>query len=361
MSSAEDDTAKTFDATPQKLLEARKKGEIAKSADLMTAAGYAGLLVAIMVTGASGIKEAGTALMIMVDQATSLAPLFFSDDVSAPMAGLMLPIISGIAPIFAFPAIGVVVAIFAQRAFVFAPSKLSPKLSRISIIANAKNKFGRSGFFEWIKSFTKLLIYSVCLAFFISLRMPDMIAALHTSPHIVLSLLTELCVFFLFIVVVISLGIGAIDAIWQHFEHLRKNMMSHKEIMDETKNAEGDPYMKQERRQRAMSISQNQMMADVPRADVIIVNPTHYAVALKWNREKGSAPVCVAKGVDEIAKTIREIAQTAGVPIHHDPATARSLHATTKIGEQIEPDFFRAVAAAIRFAENMRQRAKGTI
>jgi len=91
------------------------------------------------------------------------------------------------------------------------------------------------------------------------------------------------------------------------------------------------------------------------------VNPTHYAVALKWSRQPNEAPVCVAKGVDEIAKAIREAAQTAGVPIHSDPPTARSLHATTEIGAQIAPDFYRAVAAAIRFAETMRQRAKGRI
>lgn len=361
MSSGEDDSSKTFDATPQKLLEARKKGEIAKSTDLMTAAGYAGLLVALLMAGASGIREAGTSLMVMIDQATSLAPLFFGDDPSSPMAGLILPVITGLGPLFALPAIGVLLAVFAQRALVFAPSKLVPKLSRISVLANAKNKFGRDGIFEWFKSFVKLVLYSTVLAFFISMRMPDMIGVLHTSPHLVLMLLSELCIAFLFITVLISGAIGAIDAVWQHFSHLRKNMMSHKEIMDETKNSEGDPHMKQERRQRAMAISQNQMMADVPTADVVIVNPTHYAVALKWSKQPNEAPICVAKGIDEIAKAIREAAQGAGVPIHSDPPTARSLHATTEIGDEIAPDFYRAVAAAIRFAETMRQRAKGRV
>ena len=361
MSGPEDESSKTFDATPQKLLEARKKGEIAKSNDLLTAAGYAGLLVALLMAGGTGMREAGTSLMVMVDQATELAPSFFSDDAKSPMAGLMVPVISGLGPLFALPAAGVILAIFAQRALVFAPSKLTPKLSRISILANAKNKFGRDGIFEWAKSFTKLVLYSAVMAAFITTRLPDMIGVLHTSPHLVLLLLSELCIAFLFITVLISGSIGAVDAVWQHFAHLRKNRMSHKEIMDETKNSEGDPHMKQERRQRAMSISQNQMMADVPKADVVIVNPTHYAVALKWSRQPNEAPVCVAKGVDEIAKAIREAAQTAGVPIHSDPPTARSLHATTEIGAQIAPDFYRAVAAAIRFAETMRQRAKGRI
>ncbi len=359
--SGQDDTEKTFEATPQKLLEARKKGEIAKSTDLMTSAGYVGILAAFLLTGARGLGEAGTALMVMIDQSSDLAPHFFDRPLSSALSGLVLKIGAGILPLFAYPAAAVILAIFAQRALVFAPSKLSPKLSRISIIANAKNKFGRSGIFEFIKSFAKLCIYSICVAFFVRAHLPEMIAALQTSPRLVLSLMTELCLGFLFVVVLVSGVIGGIDALWQHFEHLRKNKMSRKEITDETKNAEGDPHQKQERRQRAIAAAQNQMMADVPKADVIIVNPTHYAVALKWSRNPGDAPVCVAKGIDEIAKNIREIAMAAGVPIHSDPPTARSLFSASSIGDQISPEHYRAVAAAIRFAEAIRKKSKGLL
>ncbi|MGJ8626846.1 MAG: EscU/YscU/HrcU family type III secretion system export apparatus switch protein [Sulfitobacter sp.] len=359
MSGSDDETEKTFDATPQKLLEARKKGEIAKSTDLMTSAGYAGLLAAFLLTGANGFREMGTALMIMIDQSSDLAPFILNMPISSSLGGLVSQVVFAILPLFTFPAVAVILAIFAQRALVFAPSKLSPKLSRISPISNAKNKFGRGGLFEFFKSFTKLCIYSICVAFFVRAHLPEMITALETSPHLVLSLMAELCLAFLFVIVLVSGAIGGIDALWQHFEHLRKNKMSRKEIMDETKNAEGDPHQKQERRQRAMSVAQNQMMADVPKADVIVVNPTHYAVALKWSRSPGEAPVCVAKGIDEIARAIRESAMTAGVPIHSDPPTARSLYSTASIGDQIPPEHYRAVAAAIRFAEDMRKKAKG--
>lgn len=361
MSGQQDDTEKNFDATPQKLLEARRKGELAKSTDLMTAAAYAGLLVALLMTGPDAVRTAGTALMVMLDQPEELAPLIFDGAPAPILGGLLWAVALGFIPIFALPFATVVLAIVAQRALVFAPNKLQPKLSRISLIANAKNKFGRNGLFEFAKSFFKLCIYSVCVAFFIRSRLPEILSVAQTEPNLVLSLLAELCITFLFIVVLISGAIGGIDAVWQHFEHLRKNRMSHKDIQDETKNAEGDPHLKQERRQRAMSISQNQMMADVPTADVIVVNPTHYAVALKWSRLPGEAPVCVAKGVDEIAQAIRAKGAEHGVPIHSDPPTARSLHATTEIGAQIAPELYRAVAAAIRFAEKMRSRAKGAI
>ena len=103
------------------------------------------------------------------------------------------------------------------------------------------------------------------------------------------------------------------------------------------------------------------MIAAVPDADVVIVNPTHYAVVLKWSREQGSAPSCVAKGVDEIAAAIREKAQEHGVPIHSDPPTARALYATVEIGEEIQEEHYGPVAAAIRFAEAMREKAKGRV
>jgi len=163
---------------------------------------------------------------------------------------------------------------------------------------------------------------------------------------------------FMSVVLLIALAIGAVDYVWQHFDPMRKNRMSHREVRDEHKQHEGDPHMKQERRQRATRIAGEQMMADVPEADVVIVNPTHYAVALKWSRLPGAAPVCVAKGVDHVALAIRDMALSSGVPVRHDPPTARALHATTAIGQEIAPDHYRAVAAAIRFAETMRRKAR---
>lgn len=361
MSDKDEDTEKSFEATPQKLLEARRKGDVAKSNDLLTAAAYFGLFVALMTTGADSVERFGTTLMILIDRASEMSPLFMSGGINAAMGGVLSEVALSLMPFFLIPAVFVILAVFAQRAWVFAPSKLQPKLSRISLLENAKNKFGRSGLFEFAKSFTKLVVYSVCLTLFIKARLPEILGSLETAPHLALLLMVKLCLGFLFLVVIIATVIGGIDAVWQHSEHLRKNRMSRKEITDEAKNAEGDPHLKQERRQRAMEIAQNQMMADVPKADVIIVNPTHYAIALKWSRERGHAPVCIAKGVDEIARSIREAAAAAGVPIHSDPPTARSLHASTEIGQQIAPDHYQTVAAAIRFAERMRQRARGQI
>ena len=361
MSTQDDDQEKSFDATAEKLSEARKKGDVPKSTDLFTAAAYAGLFIAFSFAGQASIDKLATALVSLLEQAPELVEVFFEGSALNVSGGLLAIIFLATLPVFALPAAFVVAAIFVQKALVFSPSKLAPKLSRISLISNAKNKFGRNGLFEFTKSFFKLCIYSACLAFFISSRLADIIAVLNTDYQTAILLMIKISLDFLLIAVLISASIGSIDALWQYFEHLRKNKMSRKEIQDEQKNSEGDPHLKQERRQRALLISQSQMMSDVKSAAVIIVNPTHYAVALTWSRLPGEAPVCVAKGVDEIAKAIRIAAVDANVPIHSDPPTARALFATTDIGKMITPDHFPAVAAAIRFAEAMRLKARGRI
>lgn len=358
MSGDDDDTDKTFDPTPQKLLDARKKGEVAKSTDLQTAAGYAGLTIAFLAAGTQAVVGFGAQMQGVLDHAAEMADIMFAGGPNAIIGGVLLNTALKLSPIFILPGLAVLGAILAQRAFVVAPSKLEPKLSRISILQNAKQKFGRNGFFEFGKSFVKLVIYSACLAAFLNARLPEMIAVVHSAPGVVVTFLAELVTSFLMVVVLISTVLGAVDSLWQHQEHIRKNRMSRKEIMDEAKNSEGDPHMKQERRARAQAIASQQMMADVPTADVIIVNPTHYAIALKWSRAAGTAPICVAKGVDEIALRMREVAMGAAIPIHSNPPTARALHAVTNIGDEVAPEYYEAVAAAIRFADDMRQRAK---
>lgn len=361
MSGQDDDSDKSFEPTPEKLRKAREKGDVAKSQDLSVAASYAGLVIALFAIGADSFSSLGSSLMTLLDQPDRIASQVFGGSGMPVAGGLMKSAGVAVLPVFVVPFAIVLLSLIAQRAIVVAPTKLEPKLSRISLISNAKNKFGRSGMFEFAKSFAKLLIYSICLGLYMTLRLPDMIASSGTNPFAVVMLLAKLGMEFLVIALLIAGAIGVIDAAFQHAEYRRKNMMSRKEIMDEMKNSEGDPHFKGKRRQRGQEIALSQMMGVVPDADVVIVNPTHYAVALQWDRTPGSAPVCVAKGVDEVAAQIRRIANENAVPIHSDPPTARALHAAVDIGEQIHEEHFAPVAAAIRFAENMRQRAKGKV
>jgi len=358
MAAEEQDTEKEHEASQQKLDEARKKGEVPRSTDLGTAAVYAGFLIAFSLAGNHLVQSTGALLMNMLGRADQISDQFFDGAAQPYSAAWMKILAGGLLPILGLPALFVIITFIIQRALIFAPEKLKPKLSRISILSNAKNKFGRGGLFEFVKSFSKLMIYGSLAWVFLISRTDQILGSVYLSPGGVALAFTDLSLKFLAFVFVIALAIGGVDFLWQRFEHLRKHRMSRKELQDEHKRQEGDPHFKQQRRQKGQAIAMNQMLANVADADVIIVNPEHYAVALKWDRAAGLAPVCVAKGVDEIAYQIRELAKDAGIPIQRDPPTARALYATVEIGDEILREHYKAVAAAIRFSDSIRAKAR---
>ncbi|MCG3269102.1 flagellar type III secretion system protein FlhB [Yoonia sp. I 8.24] len=358
MSDETDAGEKQFEPSQKKLDDAREKGEFAKSADLNTAAGYAGVLVVVLTVGPDLLQKLGTTLSTMLAQADGISRLVFDGPASPTMGGLIQNAGMNTAPWFVLPAVFAILSIISQRAFVVTPSKITPKLNRISVISGIKNKFGRQGLFEFAKSFAKLLIYCVVMAIFLRSQMDRIVGAMYLPPGLVVMSLGNILLLLMAIVLCVALVLGGIDYLWQRAEHIRKNKMSRKDMIDEMKQSEGDPMMKQQRRMKGQAIAMNKMLADVPAADVVIVNPTHYAVALKWERAGQSAPICVAKGVDETAAKIRELAFENAVPVHSDPPTARALHAGVEIGHAIAPEHYRAVAAAIRFAEAMRRKVR---
>lgn len=358
MAGQEDSAEKSHEPTQRKLEEARKKGEIPRAPDLQTAMAYLGLLLCATAVGGYSLRGFAGALLPLIEQPDRLQALFFRDHAAAPTGALIRASLSPALPLLTVPGGFVLLSLLALRGLTFTSTKLGFKISRINPIENAKNKYGRRGLFEFFKSFVKLTVYSILLALFLRGQLDQITGTIMASPAQVVLVMTGLMLRFLFIVVLIAMVIGGIDALWQRAEHHRKNRMSLKELRDEMKEAEGDPHLKQHRRMRAQELAMNQMLSDVPGADVVIVNPTHYAVALAWDRTPGSAPVCVAKGRDMVAARIREAAQEAGVPVHSDPPTARALFATVEIGAQIATEHYRPVAAAIRFAEAMRRKAR---
>lgn len=358
MSGDGDDAAeKEHEPSQKRLDDARAKGEIARSTDLVTAFSYGGFLLGSLALGSQSLQTIGSVAAVFLDQADSLAPQFARGD-AASFLGLMSSILWALVPFLIVPGLASITYLLASKTLIFTPEKLSPKLSRISPIAIAKQKFGRSGLFEFAKSFTKLGIISTLFIVYLIRRSDDVIGTIYLAPAFSIVLLLQLTIEFMAIVLFISMVTGGLDYMWQRAQHIRQNRMSRKDMIDESRDQDGDPHMKAQRRQRGYEIATNQMLADIPKADVVIVNPTHYAVALKWNRATRQAPVCLAKGTDEIAARIREKAAEAGIPIHSDPPTARALHASIEVGQQIRPEHYRAVAASIRFAESMRKRAR---
>lgn len=357
MAEQDDAAEKSFEATPQKLEEARKRGELPRSADLNAAASYLGMILALILVAPWAIKRLGDSSATLISTADRLALESFGISGVPLLGNIMWDVTVSLGVLFLLPAIAVLISVTLQRAWVFAPQKLAPKLNRISLISGIKNKLGANGLFEFLKSTLKLVIVSSLLVWLAWRDIDLIVSSVSLSVAQMTLIMADIIIRFLILILLMSLAIGGADYLWQMASHLRKNRMSRKEIEDETKSTEGDPHHKQTRKERGYEIAMNQMLADVPKADVVIVNPTHYAVALKWDRLSAEAPECVAKGTDHIAARIREIAQQADIPIHSDPPTTRAIHATVEIGQQIFPEHYKAVAVAIRFAEAMRAKA----
>ena len=333
----------------KKLADARAKGEVARSADLNAMGLYLGALISLLVAApvaARWVVAAGGGLLAA------------GDGVALAAAGdhALRNVVAAAALLAAGPAVAVVAAVALQRSAVMAPARLAPKLSRISPVAGLRNKFGPQGLFEFAKSALKLAFYAALLAGLLTWAAPEIAASTALPVGQGFALLQRLALAAVALVVVIAAALAAVDVAWQRHAHQTKNRMSHQEMRDELKSQDGDPQFKALRRRRAQEIATSGMLADVPDATVVLVNPTHYAVALRWAPDDPSPPVCLAKGVDHVAARIREAAREAGVPVFSDPPTARALHAAVDVGEAIPRAHFRAVAAAIRFADALRGR-----
>ncbi|MEM1265434.1 MAG: flagellar type III secretion system protein FlhB [Pseudomonadota bacterium] len=349
---------KTHEPTQKRLEDARKKGDIAKSTEVGVAASYLALLSVFALAGPEVAEGIGAPLKIFLDRADDLEGLILAPGGLALSAEIVGASAVGLAPLLLAPLVAMLLAYIAQRAVVLSPEKLAPKLSRISPIATAKQKFGPTGLVEFAKSAAKLIAISLIAFGVLAGQVSEIVGAARATPAGFASLLADLFVQMMIWILVVAVVIAAIDFVWQRSDHRRRLRMSFQELKDEQKQAEGDPQLKSRRRQRAVDMLKAQSLTDVKTADVVVVNPVHVAVALTWSREAGTAPVCVAKGVDQMALRIREIADEAGVPLHRDVACARALYELTDVGEEIPVEQYRAVAAAIRFAEEMRAKAR---
>lgn len=344
----EDKDDKQFDPSEQRLRKAREKGDIPTSTEVNSALMFVGVFLSLIMAGSVMVPAWLTAARRAIgEDLTSRA--------AAQLSGLSAVMVLGFATV---PAVMVLLGLIVQRGIVFAPDKLKPDIKRINPFKNAKQKFGKSGIVAFLISLLKAGL--VGLGGYLLYR--NLVAALVNASYGTGWQWTAGLGMMIKQVLMLAVGISAmlaiIDFLWKRREFMTRNKMSMKEMRDEHKENEGDPHLKQARRQKAVDIVMSSMLADVQKADVVIVNPTHYAVALEWKRGSGKAPVCLAKGVDEVAARIRERAKEYNVPIWSDPPCARAIHATVEIGDEIKREHFGPVAAAIRFAQEMRTKAK---
>ena len=345
---------KEFEASEEKRRRAREEGNIPQSKETNTLALVFGILVGGAVLQATVGHQIFSDFSALLYHADS-----FSKDIFEAHGNQTRTQLSGalvrVAMLLVMLAAIVLLSLLAQRAITFSAKKIQPDMKKISPASNLKKKYGTQGLLDFLKDTVKMLFAAgIGIAFLIQLATSyyasTAIELGHFAQFTFGQVLKLVLLFFLF-----QFVLAAIDLPLQRQLHSNKLRMSREEMKKELKQSEGDPHVKQQRRQRGAKIARGQMMQNVKTATVVMVNPTHYAVALKWEPESGRAPVCVAKGVDHLAAKIRELAIENNVPIYSDPPTTRSLYSLVEIDEEILPEHFAAVAAAINFVERVRK------
>lgn len=349
---SEDKDDKQYEPSEQKLRRAREDGDVPRSTELNAATMYAGAWLAMGVGAGFAVKH----WLAMASRA--LGGDEWPSSVFALAGALGQYAAAAVIALASLPFIAILAGLIAQRGLVFSAKKLRFDPNRLNPVKNAGQKFGPSGLVTFAISLAKATVVCLFGWYLFASLLGQLGSAAFGSGTQWIAGLGLLMGKVLLMAMVVSATFSIIDLLWKRHEFMKRHRMTRKEMEDEYKDSEGDPHLKAARRQRAVDIAMKQMLADVPKADVIIVNPTHYAVALQWKRGSGRAPVCLAKGTDEVAARIRDRAREASVPIYSDPPCARAIHATVKIGEEIRREQFAAVAVAIRFAEKMRQKAK---
>ncbi|MEL6244624.1 MAG: flagellar type III secretion system protein FlhB [Pseudomonadota bacterium] len=355
MAEQENDTGeKEFDATEQKRDQARQDGNVAQSKEMNGLSIIVGVLVAAtMLRGPVGdsLFEQLAGLMSNADAFAQDMETNSGRGLSARIPGFVLVVL----PLLGTVVVAVLTSLLVQQAFSFSLKKIAPDVNKISPIRNLKNKYGTKGMIEFAKDTAKMLVAGLIAATYLLIFAQNNYAASFGSAGGSILELTFKSSFNLVVCFCIfQVVLAAIDVPIQWQQHAKELKMSREEIKKQMKESEGDPHLKQSRREKGAKISRGEMLNAVKTSTVVMVNPTHYAVALRWDPDSASAPICVAKGADHLAATIRTIAIENQVPVYSDPPAARSIYAAIDVNEEIRPEHFAAVAAAIQYVDRVR-------
>lgn len=355
MSEAEDDDGKTFEPTEKKLREAAEKGDLPVSREAPLLAALAATLVVCSLTLRSGAGRLADTLGHLLEDPARWHLGNGAD--AAELIGVLLGAAAGlVVPIFAIFVVAGLAVSFAQNAPSVVLHRIAPKLDKISPLAGVKRLVGKAGAMQFVKSVFKLLALGLVAGLVLASEREAVADALFMSPALVPDRILALLVKLLSGVTAAFVLVAMADYGWTRVSWRKRMMMTRQEVKDEHKQSEGDPAVKAKRRSLALDRRRRRMMADVPRATLVIANPTHYAIALRYTREEGGAPLVVAKGQDLLALKIRETAERHGITVVENKPLARSMYDLVEVGEMIPPELYKAVAEVIHYVQSRNTR-----
>jgi flagellar biosynthesis protein FlhB len=351
-----DDSQRTEEPTQRRLDEAHKKGDIVKSNELSSFIMLAGGTTGIALFSSLSVKRFTGEFRVFLENPAGMT----LDSASAAL--LLQHAIFGLFAIMA-PVIGLLLLAglgghLIQHRPVFSTSRVKPDLSRLSLAQGFKRLFGLDGIVNLIKGIAKIILVGTAAFWALWPERSRVATALDLNPAGVASLSLSLLIRVLIAALTAYAVIAALDYLYQRQRFMVRQRMTRQELKDEVKQSEGDPQVKARIRQIRFERSRKRMIAAIPEATVVIANPTHYAVALKYESGKMGAPVCVAKGVDHLAQTIRKVAEEHDVPVVENPPLARALYAAVEVDDEIPPAHYKAVAQIIGYVMRLAGQRK---
>ena len=342
-------------ATPKRLEESRKKGQLARSTELAGAGIFLGAILALHFFAGSDFGGLGPGTMVALSHIASYGPLtIFS--VWGIFAKTLGSVIFVMAMLFAIAfGLGVLLNVV-QVGLLFTLQPLKPNFSKLNPLSGFKRIFSKQVAVNLLKQFIKLgavaiILYSTVagnLGFFLSLG--------EMSPYGVFNAVGGLIYDITFKFAVLLVIVGILDYAYERWNFMENQKMTKQEVKDEMRQAEGNPEVRGAVKRRQREFARRRMLSAVPRATVVVTNPTHFAVALEWDEIEMEAPVVVAKGADLVALRIREIAREAGVPILENPPLARTLYEKVALDQMVPPNLYAAVAQVIAFVYRLKRK-----
>ncbi|RYG61236.1 MAG: flagellar biosynthesis protein FlhB [Alphaproteobacteria bacterium] len=358
MADDEDQSSKTHDPTERKLQKLRDDGNVPHSKEVGNLFAVLGMVLMVglampwsfgrlMDAGASIIANSGETLL---EDGSNIGVELSS--IGMHFLVVMVPLM------LVFLVLGYL-SNWVQNGNVVSGKPLEPDISKISLIAGLKRLFSSKSVVELLKSALKMTLIGGAMGWVMWERRDTMIGLLDSPPDVMLHHMQRMLLWLLGAAVMIMAVLALGDFLFQKFQYIAKNRMTPQELKEEMRDSEGDPHVRARQRQIRRERAQKRMMSSVPKADVVITNPTHYAVAMRYKPEEGdAAPTVVAKGVDAVAMRIREIATENGVPLYEDPPLARQLWRDVEIDESIPLELYEVVAKVIAFVMELKKKRR---
>ncbi|HYS45550.1 MAG TPA: flagellar biosynthesis protein FlhB [Rhizomicrobium sp.] len=352
MAEDQDKSQQTEEPTHKRLEQARESGDVVKSSELTTFILLGAGTLAIAMFGKYTALGLARSLRLFLQQPDAMS--VDGAGLLAMMQALLPQIAFTLAPFFAVMIAAGLAGHMLQSRPGFSFDKIAPDFSKVSPLAGFKRMFGPEGWMNLLKGLAKIAVVGVAIWTQLWPERGGLESILNQTTAAVVGDMSHL-LFKVLMAALSALGvIAGLDYFWQRMRFMARNRMSKQEIKEEYRQNEGDPTIKAKIRQLRHERAKKRMMAAVPTATVVIMNPTHFAVALKYESGKMAAPVCVAKGVDALALRIRAAAEDNDVPVVENPPLARALHAAVEVDDPVPPEHFKAVAQVIGYVMRLQ-------